>query len=687
MRKRRPYISEVPELIEQWDYDRNKLEPSKVTIGSHKEAYWICPYCKKSYPALIQNKGIKKGRGCRECTDKRLSSLTHERRFKQGVNDLKTQRPDLLLDWDYELNDIDPSEVAVGSGIPSHWKCHICGYTWVTSPNSRTTNNSGCKKCGNRKISEKTRERAIRSGNTLQNLYPDIAAEWHPTLNGEKTPDNTAPSSNDRVWWKCATCGNVYLQKVDNRTGYKHAGCNKCNKYMHSSFAEQAVFFYVRKAIPSAINGYDDLGMEFDIFLPQQNTVIEYDGGYWHRSEKAHVTGIKKYALCKNHNLILVRIKENYKRYAISNDDCDIQIVREDDSDKGLEKCITNVLTNLHIKPPFPIVISEDRATIKNDYIVSLKERSLQYQYPSIASEWDNEKNGSLTPDMIRPGSGDKVWWKCSKCGESYQMSPAHRTGKKPENCPVCAGKKIISGINDLASKYPKFAAEWDFTKNGDLKPDMIAPNYSKKVYWKCANCGKPFYCTPNKRVSRGQGCRDCKRTKKHEYIVIPGKNDLATLHPAIALDWDYTRNKDTITTIKMNNKEEVYWICHVCGTHWLSSVYDRVKLHKGCPQCKKIQEKEVRELQKRKRQEERKRSGNNLLIAYPEIAKEWNYDLNGDYLPEMAAPHSNDYVWWRCTMCGNEWPAYICNRTGTQKSGCPRCRKTRKEKSKHYSP
>lgn len=60
-----------------------------------------------------------------------------------------------------------------------------------------------------------------------------------------------------------------------------------------------------------------------------------------------------------------------------------------------------------------------------------------------------------------------------------------------------------------LATKYPKIAKEWNYEKNGNFKPEHIAPKSSKKVWWKCSKCGHEWLTDPNHR-SRGQGCPKC---------------------------------------------------------------------------------------------------------------------------------------------------------------------------------
>ena len=42
--------------------------------------------------------------------------------------------------------------------------------------------------------------------------------------------------------------------------------------------------------------------------------------------------------------------------------------------------------------------------------------------------------------------------------------------------CPVCTGRKILAAKNNLASQFPKIAAQWHPSKNGALLPQQVAP-------------------------------------------------------------------------------------------------------------------------------------------------------------------------------------------------------------------
>ena len=75
-----------------------------------------------------------------------------------------------------------------------------------------------------------------------------------------------------------------------------------------SSFAEQAVFFYLRQYYPDTINRYTAFGFELDNFIPSLNFAIEYDGEYWHRDKETQDN--EKDAKCDSLGIKLVRIRE-----------------------------------------------------------------------------------------------------------------------------------------------------------------------------------------------------------------------------------------------------------------------------------------------------------------------------------------------------------------------------------------
>lgn len=83
----------------------------------------------------------------------------------------------------------------------------------------RTSRNTGCPYCTNRKV--------LPGFNDLKTVEPLVAAQWHPTKNAPREPDQVLPGSNKKVWWRC-TDGHEWKAVVYSRTGAKKCGCPVC---------------------------------------------------------------------------------------------------------------------------------------------------------------------------------------------------------------------------------------------------------------------------------------------------------------------------------------------------------------------------------------------------------------------------------------------------------------------------
>ena len=71
----------------------------------------------------------------------------------------------------------------------------------------------------------------VKGENDLQALYPQVAAEWHPTKNGEFTPDMFRPGSHYRAWWLCPVCGHEWPNRIYSRTAGEK--CPVCTGKKH----------------------------------------------------------------------------------------------------------------------------------------------------------------------------------------------------------------------------------------------------------------------------------------------------------------------------------------------------------------------------------------------------------------------------------------------------------------------
>ena len=128
-------------------------------------------------------------------------------------------RDELLRQWDTEKNGgKTPDDVSSGSSAMAWWRCDK-GHSFPMRIAFRTTREQGCPYCAGRRV--------LAGFNDLAAVAPDVAAEWHPTLNGELRPEMIMAGSSRYVWWQCPQ-GHVWRARVDTRTGAQHSGCPVC---------------------------------------------------------------------------------------------------------------------------------------------------------------------------------------------------------------------------------------------------------------------------------------------------------------------------------------------------------------------------------------------------------------------------------------------------------------------------
>jgi len=200
--------------------------------------------------------------------------------------------------------------------------------------------------------------------------------------------------------------------------------------------------------------------------------------------------------------------------------------------------------------------------------------------YPELAAEWHPTKNGALTPEQVLAGSEKRVWWQCGR-GHAWQTSVSTRT-RANCRCPVCAGRTVLAGENDLATLSPELAAEWHPTLNGALTPDMVTAGSNKRVWWQC-RLGHVWRAVVARRSMDGSGCPYCTNRK-----VLAGFNDLTTVHPELVKQWHPTLNGDlTPDMVTPGTRKRAWWICPE-GHVWNCAISSRTagRRPSGCPVC-----------------------------------------------------------------------------------------------------
>ncbi len=289
-------------------------------------------------------------------------------------------------------------------------------------------------------------------------------------------------------------------------------------------------------------------------------------------------------------------------------------------------------------------VIIRERIILEQN-MADKKEKRYIIDNPKLMAEWNYERNDDFKPEHFTANSGKKVWWKCQK-GHEWQATVAHRNNGR--GCPYCAGKKVLKGYNDFQTENPSLVKEWNYERNGELKPEHFTANSNKKAWWKCGK-GHEWQATVNNR-NKGNGCPYCAGQK-----VLKGYNDLQTVNPTLAQEWNYEEN-DGLTPMDVmpNSDKRVWWKCNK-GHEWQATIASRNN-DCGCPYCagKKVL-----------------KGYNDLQTVNPTLAQEWNYEKNNVLTPMDVMPNSHNKVWWKCGK-GHEWQATIGSRN--KGNGCPYC-------------
>ena len=252
----------------------------------------------------------------------------------------------------------------------------------------------------------------------------------------------------------------------------------------------------------------------------------------------------------------------------------------------------------------------------------------LQTRYPDIAAEaygWE--------PSMIMPGTHIKKGWKCNE-GHIYSSTVSSRTNTG-SGCPICDGKQVLVGFNDLKSKFPEIAAEaygWD--------PEKLTAGTPKKMHWECRK-GHIYFTSIAHRTSRLDGCPFCSGRQ-----VLPGFNDLKTRFPEIAseaYEWDPS-------TVVAGTHQKKDWKCKE-GHIYSSAVVDRASNGNGCSVCSGHQV---------------LAGFNDLKTRFPDIAAEaYGWD------PTTLTKASDKKKEWKCYK-GHIYNSTVNNRTNGK--GCPIC-------------
>ena len=636
--------SDFPEIAKEWDFEKNApLLPDAVGHGSTKKVFWIC---KKghSYEARVDHRTIMKS-GCPYCAGKKPLA---------GLNDLATVYPDIASEWDYDRNEFPPEEYLPKSNKTVYWICPYCHLTYKKSVVSRIVNKVGCPHCAKEKgtsFQEQSFRYYLSKQTETISRYHEFGEEidiFLPTM-------SIGIEYNGRYYHEKRKTHDVKKQDTIQSLGIRLIVIDEAD-YNHASENHITI-----KSTPKG--RVDDRDLEWGI--QRLFELIEMD---------CPAIDLKKDQVAIKEQYIVSRKKDNFaERFP--------EYAKEWDTDKNGTLKPENFTCGSNHKAFF------DCPVCGTVYLRKIADRvrgmecptcagkrvkkgfnDLSTTHPDLITDWD-ERN-DLKPDAVTAGSDKKVRCRCHVCQFEWAATISSRALGNV-GCPACAGKVVISGYNDLETRYPAIAKEWHPGKNGITLPSQITPGSNRHVWWLCADCGNEWKTSVASRV-RGRNCPVCGRVKavngrNNTYIKKHGS--LAEHNPEIALQWDYERNEPlTPDNVPYASDKKVWWHCHKCDNHWQAVISSRTVSGKGCPECGK--KKCVISAQQK-----RLKSRGSLADLYPDIAKQWDYERNAPLTPQDVTPGSQKKVGWICSQ-GHRWDAVIYSR---KKAGCPICARQKK--------
>ncbi len=247
--------------------------------------------------------------------------------------------------------------------------------------------------------------------------------------------------------------------------------------------------------------------------------------------------------------------------------------------------------------------------------------------YPDLASEaygWD--------PQTVSKSSSRVLQWEC-RLGHIFEAAVAGRASGR--GCPICSGRKVLKGFNDLGTTHPKIASQAD-----GWEPSTVTKGSNVVKKWRCSK-GHTWEIATNNRTVQNSGCPVCSNSK-----AVAGINDLATTHPDIAKQ---LLNNDGSLYVAGSEKN-VSWICEF-GHIYRSPVANRTN-GSGCLVC---------------RGKQVLVGFNDLGTTHPKIASQAD-----GWEPSTVTKGSNVVKKWRCSK-GHTWATAPNNRTSMRR-GCPVC-------------
>lgn len=544
-----------PELMSEWNFDRNtEINPHELTEKSSQKVWWICEFGHEwQAPVYSRSNGI----GCPFCA-KELQTSFPEQALLFYINQCGYNADDQLQIGKYKVDIAIPALSTVIEYDGERWHrnkiekdnekdCFLRsrGYRVIRIREKglcRTNNSINLfyepKDGGNSQLDTVIKECLTilnpstdivvntasdasninkqfitkRKNNSFEKSNPELVKYWDYEQNSPILPDMINSGSRKEIAWKCPDCGFRFRRSVQAMVRYK-----TCPVCIGKSGLVQEGYNDLLSTSPELSNEWDytknDIG-------PAEIAFNDSTKKVWWRCHLGHSWSARVTDRFKGNGCPYCKNKRVLSGFndLLSKSPQIAELWDYEKNDETPDKVLFSskkdyywLCRNGHsfVKSPYRLQAGEGCPYCASRRIMS-NFNSLSAKNPELAKEWNYEKNLTLTPEMIMPNSMKKVWWK-GLCGHEWEATVANRNSRG-SGCPYCAGRKVLSGFNDLKTRRPDIAAEWNYEKNAPLLPTEVTSGSSKRVWWKCEN-GHEWEASIDKRCL-GRGCPICRHKK-----------------------------------------------------------------------------------------------------------------------------------------------------------------------------
>lgn len=610
--------------------DYNELEFEKLTLSDNVTIprKWKCDKCKHFFDLSIDKliSRIKRnGFYCTKC------EATFDTAIHVNVKPLSYTDKHLLDQL--VKNHIKKNMIDCLSNIVATWKCIECNGEYECSVVKR--HQEGCPYCSDKKM--------LKGLNTLKETHPYLEKFW---INGNKRLfSDYWHKSFDVLNWKCPCC-NIQFQcspvEMISRTNLENSNFETCpNNCDWNKMVFNNDIFHNSPRLRKEWSKKNNIPVHLAL------SHIETKKYWWNCSicqgEYLCSIPIRREVIdscpycndeqpLKGYNTISDIHPELTSYWSSKNTQkIDEITLSEAKNKKYIWLCDC---CNLEFNEKLSIVLDKF-SNINNRELKKIcpycnkkipkPEESLGYKKPFLKSEWLENINGDIY--NVFSNSNDIIEWICRKCHRNYKAKISNRA-EDDKCCPYCSNRKLIKGINDLATTHPHLIKEW--SNLNDRQLSCLTNKSSYKAWWNCSVCSNTYQQVVSHKFTSKISCPYCRKVK-----ILKGFNDLATTHPWLIKEWSTLNDMDS-SSIMCNSNYRAWWKCSKCSGEYQQTVKKKILMNISC--CPYCQNNEVL------------KGLNDLATTHDYLLNEWDY-LNNILLanPTEINEKSNKIVWWIC--------------------------------------